>query len=98
MQSRPWLVTHRQENDRVYYSNVVPGLYIKRNCTGECEMAIDLIIDDRTSSSQSIRNRIDRRANQASFLLLRRPFKDSNGRWVSTDRRSGKDRRAEYKW
>ena len=56
-------------------------------------MAIELIIDDRTNPSHAIRTKSGRRINKILFHLLKRPFKDSNGRWVNMDRRSGSDRR-----
>ena len=56
-------------------------------------MGIELIVDDRTNPSHAIRTKFGRRINKIYFHLLRRPFKDSNGRWVNMDRRSGDDRR-----
>jgi hypothetical protein len=56
-------------------------------------MTIELIIDDRTNPLHSIRTRSGRRVNKTLFLSLARPFKDSNGRWVTIDRRSEYDRR-----
>jgi hypothetical protein len=56
-------------------------------------MSIELIVDDRTNPSHAIRTKSGRRMNKIHFHLLRRPFKDSNGRWVNMDRRSGDDRR-----
>ena len=57
-------------------------------------MAVELIVDNRVDPSQVIRNRISRRENKVLFHFLTRPFKDSNGRWVTIDRRSGDDRRS----
>jgi len=56
-------------------------------------MSIELIVDDRTNPSHAIRTKGGRRINKIHFHLHKRPFKDSNGRWVSVDRRSGYDRR-----
>ena len=56
-------------------------------------MAIELIVDDRNNPLHAIRTRGGRRVNKALFYSLARPFKDSNGRWVSVDRRSGNERR-----
>jgi hypothetical protein len=56
-------------------------------------MTIELIVDDRSNPSHAIRLRGDRRANKILFHLIKRPFKDCNGRWVTTERRSGNDRR-----
>jgi hypothetical protein len=56
-------------------------------------MAIQLVFDDRTNPTHAIRTIGDRRKNKVNYCLLNRPFKDSNGRWVTTDRRSGNDRR-----
>lgn len=56
-------------------------------------MAIELIVDDRANPSHAIRTKGSRRVNKILFHLLNRPFKDSNGRWVTMDRRSGYDRR-----
>jgi len=56
-------------------------------------MTIELVVDDRTNPSHAIRTRDGRRINKILFHLLKRPFKDSNGRWVTMDRRSGDDRR-----
>lgn len=58
-------------------------------------MTIELVIDDRTNPLQAIRTRIGRRVNKIHFHSLARPFKDSNGRWVSVDRRSGNERRTD---
>ena len=57
------------------------------------EMATELIIDDRTDPSQSVRALSDRRVNKVCYHLLKRPFKDSHGLWVVVDRRSGVNRR-----
>jgi len=56
-------------------------------------MAYQLIIDDRKNPAHTVRTLGDRRANRVNYCLLKRPFKDSNGRWVTIDRRSGNDRR-----
>ena len=56
-------------------------------------MAIQLIFDDRTNPTHAIRALGDRRTSKVNYCLLQRPFKDSNGRWVTIDRRSGSDRR-----
>jgi len=56
-------------------------------------MTIELIVDNREDPSQAIRARVSRRENKILFHFLTRPFKDSNGRWVNIDRRSGYDRR-----
>jgi len=56
-------------------------------------MSVELIIDDRTNPSHVIRTYGGRRKNKILYLLLKRPFKDSYGRWVTVDRRSGSDRR-----
>ena len=56
-------------------------------------MTIEIIIDDRTDLSHSIRTRGSRRINKILYRSLTRPFKDSIGRWVAMDRRSGHDRR-----
>ena len=56
-------------------------------------MSLELIVDDRTNPSHTIRTKGGRRINKTLFHLIKRPFKDSNGRWVSIDRRSGCDRR-----
>lgn len=56
-------------------------------------MAIQLVFDNRTNPTHAIRTIGDRRTNKVDYCLLIRPFKDSNGRWVTTDRRSGNDRR-----
>jgi len=56
-------------------------------------MTIELIVDDRTNPSHAIRTKGSRRINKILFHFLNRPFKDSNGRWVTMDRRSGIDRR-----
>lgn len=57
-------------------------------------MTIELIVDDRTNPSHAIRSRGGRRTNKILFHLLKRPFKDNYGRWVTIDRRSGCDRRS----
>ncbi len=56
-------------------------------------MTIELIIDDRANPLHAIRTKGSRRVNKILFPMLARPFKDSNGRWVTMDRRSGYDRR-----
>jgi len=56
-------------------------------------MTIELIVDDRSNPSHAIRLNGDRRVNKILFHLIKRPFKDCNGRWVTTNRRSGDDRR-----
>ena len=56
-------------------------------------MTIELIFDDRTNPLHAIRIRDGRRVNKILFHSLTRPFKDSNSRWVTIDRRSGYDRR-----
>ena len=56
-------------------------------------MTIKLIIDDRTDPLHAIRGRGSRRVNKILFQSIARPFKDSNGRWVAIDRRSGCERR-----
>ena len=56
-------------------------------------MTIELIIDDRKNPLHAIRTRDGRRVNKILFHSLARPFKDSNSRWVTIDRRSGYDRR-----
>ena len=56
-------------------------------------MTIELIIDDRNNPLHTIRTRGGRRVNKTLFHSLARPFKDSNGRWVTIDRRSGYERR-----
>ena len=56
-------------------------------------MTIELIFDDRKDPSHAIRTIGGRRINKILFHLLKRPFKDSNSRWVTMDRRSDNDRR-----
>ncbi|NOQ90790.1 MAG: hypothetical protein GQ549_07570 [Gammaproteobacteria bacterium] len=56
-------------------------------------MTIELIVDDRANPLHAIRTKGSRRINEIHFHFLKRPFKDSNGRWVTMDRRSGYDRR-----
>jgi len=56
-------------------------------------MSVELIIDDRKNPSHVIRTNGGRRKNKVLYHLLKRPFKDSYGRWVTVDRRSGSDRR-----
>ncbi len=56
-------------------------------------MTIEHIVDDRENPSHAIRTKGSRRINKIHFHLLKRPFKDSYGRWVTIDRRSGSDRR-----
>lgn len=52
-----------------------------------------IIIDDRENTSHVIRTKFERRINKILFHLLKLPFKDSDGRLVTIDRRSGYDRR-----
>ena len=56
-------------------------------------MAIKLIVDDRKNLSHVIRTKSNRRINKILYHSLTRPFKDSNGRWVTVNRRTGYDRR-----
>ena len=56
-------------------------------------MNIEPIFDDREDASHVIRNKVVRRKNKTLFHLLKQPFKDSDGCFVTTDRRSGYDRR-----
>ena len=56
-------------------------------------MTIELVVDDRKNPSHAIRTRGGRRINKILFHLLKRPFKDINGKWVTMDRRSDNDRR-----
>ena len=56
-------------------------------------MAIEFIVDNRTSVSHVIRVNATRRENKILFHLLKRPFKDSKGLLVIKDRRRGSDRR-----
>jgi hypothetical protein len=56
-------------------------------------MTIEVIVDDRANLSHAIRTKGSRRINKITYHFLTRPFKDSNGRWVTMDRRSGYDRR-----
>ena len=56
-------------------------------------MKAELIVDDRTNPLHAVRTMGDRRTSKVKYHLLKRPFKDSNGRWVTIDRRSGRDRR-----
>ena len=56
-------------------------------------MSIEHTVDDRIDPSHTIRTKGGRRINKAYFHSLKRPFKDSNGRWVTIERRSGYDRR-----
>lgn len=56
-------------------------------------MTIELIVDDRENLSHVIRTKGNRRINKILYRFLTRPFKDSNGRWVTMDRRAGYDRR-----
>ena len=56
-------------------------------------MTIEVIVDDRADLSHAIRIKGSRRINKILYHFLTRPFKDSNGRWVTMDRRSGYDRR-----
>ena len=59
-------------------------------------MHTELIIDNRENASQVIRRDIGRRTNKVLFHLLKRPFKDSNGHMVTTNRRSKSERRCSY--
>ena len=56
-------------------------------------MTIEITVDDRENLSHAIRIKGSRRINKFLYHLLTRPFKDSNGRWVTMDRRTGYDRR-----
>lgn len=56
-------------------------------------MAIEFIVDNRTSVSHVIRGGNSRRISRILFHLLKRPFKDCNGRLVMEERRCGSDRR-----
>ena len=56
-------------------------------------MTIEITVDDRENLSHAIRIKGSRRINKFLYHFLTRPFKDSNGRWVIMDRRSGNDRR-----
>lgn len=56
-------------------------------------MKAELIVDDRTNPLHAVRAVGDRRTSKVEYHQLKRPFKDSNGRWVTIDRRSGNDRR-----
>ena len=58
-------------------------------------MIVEPIYDDRQNPLHTVRARGDRRVNHFNYYLLKRPFKDSNGRWVTIDRRSGSDRRVQ---
>lgn len=51
------------------------------------------MFDDRKDPSHVIRSEMDRRRNRILFHLLKVPFRDSDNNLVSTDRRSGFDRR-----
>ena len=56
-------------------------------------MTIELIVDNTVNPSHTIRAKGSRRINKILYHFLTRPFKDSNGRWVTVDRRSDYDRR-----
>ncbi len=56
-------------------------------------MAIEFIVDNRTNVAHVIRDNTGRRVNKILFHLLKRPFRDSSGILVVTDRRSGSERR-----
>jgi hypothetical protein len=56
-------------------------------------MTVEFIVDDRENPTHAVRTKVDRRISKVNYHLLKRPFKDSNGRWVTIDRRSGNDRR-----
>jgi hypothetical protein len=54
---------------------------------------MNFIVDNRTSVSHIIRDSVGRRVSRILFHLLKRPFRDSGGILVATDRRNGPDRR-----
>ncbi len=54
---------------------------------------MNFIVDNRTSVSHVIRGSASRRASKILFHLLKRPFRDSGGILVASDRRRGSDRR-----
>ncbi len=54
---------------------------------------MNFIVDNITSVLHVIRGAAGRRASKILFHLLKRPFRDSNGILVATDRRNGPDRR-----
>lgn len=56
-------------------------------------MAIEFIVDDRTSVTHVIRDSAGRRVNKVLFHLLKRPFRDCDGVLVTRDRRTGIERR-----
>lgn len=56
-------------------------------------MSIEFIVDNRTNVTHVIRGSAGRRVNKILFHLLKRPFRDSDGVLVATDRRTGSDRR-----
>jgi hypothetical protein len=56
-------------------------------------MTTELIVDNRLNTSHAIRTNGCRRINKILFHLLKRPFEDSDGQLVVTNRRSGYDRR-----
>lgn len=56
-------------------------------------MTTELIIDYRENPSHAIRTKDSRRIIKILFHFLKLPFKDSNGRLVTINRRSGSDRR-----
>ena len=51
------------------------------------------VYDDRTNPTHALRARTDRRRNRILFHLMRVPFRDCDQHLVSSDRRSGFDRR-----
>ena len=54
---------------------------------------MELIVDDRVNPSHAIRAEGGRRKSKVLFHLHKLPFKDSDGKLVFVDRRSGYDRR-----
>ncbi len=54
---------------------------------------MNFIVDTRTSVSHAIRSSVGRRVSKILFHLLKRPFRDSNGILVASERRRGSDRR-----
>jgi len=54
---------------------------------------MNFIVDNRTSVSHVIRGSASRRVSKILFHLLKRPFRDSNGILVATERRNGSERR-----
>lgn len=55
-------------------------------------MHAQLIIDDRIDTTQVIRTKGDRRKSKTLLHLLT-PFRNSCGKWIRTDHRSGNNRR-----